>query len=184
MKKPSFEFISQLIFMTVGFSLLIAGLIKFAYNSYASLPISIPILIAAVGFILINQANAYFSLLQVLDGFNNILKEITKQQPKTSPQNIQDLYNLEIPEIKRITITDKTTPEELDEIKQQFPMLAKDIDDILNSEGLKLKPTEKIITTLTDEELEKILGLYIEDDNFEKAAEIRDEINKRKQNKL
>lgn len=95
------------------------------------------------------------------------------------------------PEVINIKITEETTPEEIEEIKKNFPPLANQIDDFLKHIVDETKGTlnhpfshlfsgkKKDIKEMTIEELKEELGESIKDEKFEKSIQIKEELKNR-----
>ena len=56
----------------------------------------------------------------------------------------------------------------------------KDVEKKERKKRRQQKPTKKSLESLSDDELEKLLNEVLEKENYEKAASIRDELNRRK----
>jgi protein-arginine kinase activator protein McsA len=80
-----------------------------------------------------------------------------------------------------ISINDETTPEQIDEIKKNHPQIAEQLDKILNGfmdviDSNSLHTND--IYKMSVQQLQKELQIAVDNNEFEKAAEIRDLLKK------
>jgi hypothetical protein len=182
MKKINTEFASHLILEIIAIGLVIAGTIIVIASLFGPLPTFRGVVLMISGTILLVQANLYFRLRDTID---TLLKFVEKVGSETSPQK---KVNATV-----IDINDETTPEEIDELKKQFPEIGEKIDAIVQSLKLinpkiglskfgkefKNNIDDKPIIFLTNEELEENLKKAIAEEQYEKALVIKNEIEKR-----
>jgi len=181
MKNFHFEFIAHLLLGVASIAFILVGVIILIVSFFAPLPMFNAVVLIGIGCTMFISVRLYFILRDVLDSVNEFLKQL---QSQNSPQN-------QTPR-EIISINENTTPEEIEELKKKHPMIANELDKILNnmakgenllegffdSKGLFKKT--KDIKEMTIVELKKALAKAVDDNEFEKAAQIRDEINSRK----
>lgn len=186
MKKIPVEFIIMLLCGILGGASAATGTIILIASIFTSLPTAIGFILLVMGIILMCVVRIYYMLLIVINKFSDTINILTKSVDKMasegiSPQMFSDLNpNIIAHEIK---IDDTTSPEEIENIKKKFPMLADGLDNILNKINPNFSTLPKAIELLSLTQLEKELKKAVGEDNFERATEIRNEINKRKQKK-
>ena len=200
MKKISKEFICQMFFGITGIALMVIGALMLIASLFGGdISLFNSIVLMALGAILFEGVTLYFIFYNFLESALKIIEERFKENKGTSPHihktnndifsNLGKMYNDENPNIRRITIDDNTTTEDLEKYKKEFPPLANYIDDILNlqKDSIKFSNIKNYYSSntledieLSNEELEDKLKLAIEENEFEKAAQIRDELLKRK----
>lgn len=180
MKKITFELISQILFGIAGVALMLGGAIMFIGSFFTNFSLSTSIIFMVLGAILFTGVKLYFMFLEVLTAANKQVDEINKG---ISPQNHNSRT---YPGVTNITIDENTTMEDIEEIKKKFPPLSNIIDNVIKNTGtidndaFYKETLPKHIELLSLKQLEKALEEAVENSEFEKAAEIRDEINKRK----
>jgi len=179
MKNFHFEFIAHLLLGIVSIAFILVGVIIFVASFFVPLPIFNAAVLIGIGCTMFISVRLYFILRDVLDSVNEFLKQL---QSQNSPQN-QAQKNMPN---KIISINENTTPEEIEELKKEYPMIANELDKILSSIGEEIfvsnglfKKT-KDIKEMTIVELKKALTIAVNNNEFEEAAQIRDEINSRK----
>lgn len=181
MKKINTEFASHLILEIIAIGLVIAGTIIVIASLFGSLPTFNGIMLIISGTILLVQANLYFRFRDTID---TLIEFIDKVNNKTSPQKKENPILFEFSNI--------STPEEIDELKKEFPEIGEKIDAIVQNLKLinpKIEPEilgnfkndidNKPIIFLTNEELEETLKKAIAEEQYEKARVIKNEIEKR-----
>jgi len=175
MKKINAEFLLQLIFGIIAIALMLGGAIMFVASFFTSLPIFNAIYFMALGAILYTGVRIYFMLLEVASSINNSSTQVNKSKAPF------DLLKSEV-----ININEDTTPEQLEEIKKKFPAIADQLDKIIDTFIDETKKNNgyfsesvKNINNMTIKQLQEELNLAVENNEFEKAAEIRDILKKR-----
>lgn len=184
MKKISAEFVLMMLCGALGITSALVGITCLIASIFTPLPVFNGFVLLIGGVILICVVRLYYVFLDVLNKTAEAIETISKIidiKTGTSPQMYPGTNsNIISHEIK---IDDTTSPEEIEDIKKKFPMLADGIDSILNKINPNLSPLPKAIELLSLAQLEKELKKAVGEDNFERATEIRNEINKRKQKK-
>lgn len=163
MKKNTPELFLQLFFGVVAIALMTGGAIMFVASFFSQISALTSILITCMGAILFNSVRLYLVFTSSLDKLNN----------KNPNKNITPPIKTEI-----ISINENTTPEQMNELKEKFPFIIDELEKILDNTNAN--PTKKSIETMTIKQLQDELHNAVENNEFEKAAEIRDEIKKRK----
>jgi protein-arginine kinase activator protein McsA len=182
MRKINLELIAQIIFGLLGFCLMLIGVIIIGASLIFTKPLLFEgVVLMSMGAILFTAVKVYFSLTSVLQSTSAIIEKIIKQNQQFSPH--QDSI------VKEIVITEDTTPEEISQLKKEYPALSNSIDDMIRQIKHPNFPqhhkqsstiTAKDIITMTTSQLEIELQSAIANDLFETAAIIRDELKKRK----
>ena len=179
MKNISKETITQVLFMCFGTALMLWGLIIFVASFFTPMSVYTSVVYVALGVLIFNSAKLYFMFLHVLKTADDLIEKINSARAEVdkTTTTLEDWTN-DISKVApiEIHIDDSTTPEEIENMKNRFPMLSNVIDNIIN----QVKPIAKTNSELSLKELEKNLKSAIDNNEFEKAAEIRDEIAKRK----
>ena len=178
MKKISAEFVLMMLCGFLGGTSAMAGIIYLITSAFTPLPVFNGFMLLIGGIILICIIRIYYVFIDILNKITGVIETVAKilnTKERTSPQMFPDIIAHEI------KIDDTTSPEEIEEIKKKFPMLADGLDNILNKINPNLSPLPKPIELLSLSQLEKELKKAVGEDNFERATEIRNEINKRKQ---
>lgn len=186
MKKISLDLVIQIIIGIAGIGLALAGAIVLVASFFTPLPIFKAIALMALGVMLFNSSRLYFIFLENLNFTTELIKKITQAN---SPSNPDCFYppdkktRRNHPEFIEIKISDETTPEEIEEMKRKWPHMAEHIDMIMGM-SKQIHPGgdkfPKRISLLSNTQLEQELKNAVENNEFELAAEIRDEIKKRK----
>ena len=166
MKEVATPIFKILIFIAAT-ALVVFGFIKLAVAIYFSLPIAEPIMLTVLGFILIELNLLRTEVYTVIKYFAQTVELITKAREDYAA-NTGDTSAI------LVSFGPNTPPEELKSIKEKYPFLSNEIDRIVNM------TKKKTLAELSMEELIKKRDKAIENNDFEKAAEIRDEINRRK----
>jgi hypothetical protein len=173
MKKVNSEFIAQLLFGIAGVALMIIGAILLVAHFFIpSIVLFEAAVYLALGAILYLGVRLYFMFLEAISTATNVLDKMNaNRNGRIYPEMNAGMVNT-------ITITDQTTPEEIEELKRKFPMFAESFDNILKSNPVYNKEVDTKELSIT--QLETALQIAIDNNEFEKAAEIRDEISRRK----
>jgi hypothetical protein len=191
MKKISTEFVMHMFFAVLGALLFFAGL------TCIGITIALPtlalkfegIVILSLGAILLTVTKIYFSFLKVMELAATAIEKMNEIRPpapqeETTEENIEDILtgifngkDLDMKDIKvhKIVIDENTSREDIEKIRQSFFGNLEDIEEI-NS----IIPSDLSLASLPA--LEKYLESAVESNEYETAALIRDEINKRKEN--
>ena len=128
-----------------------------------------------IGALLFVAIRIYFMFTEVLESVTEVLNKINNA---SSPQKQEQFSPNTF--FNKIVINEDTSPQEIEEIKKKFPMFADQIDKIINLGKESDLSNISNIKYLTLSELEKALQRAIDNNEFEKAAKIRDEIKSRK----
>lgn len=191
MKKVNSEFLIQLFLGVVGFALMIVGIIVFGASFFKTTPFvnyMNGIVIGALGAILFSCVKIYFMFLETITIATDGLKQMSTAAA-TSPQSQYNgrTYTTQPGgmSLNQITIDENTSLEEIELLKKQFPMFADSIEEavanIICKPSIKKEgPLPKTMELLSLPQLEAALKKAVDSGEYEKAAEIRDEINKRK----
>lgn len=175
MRKIPSDIIFQLIFGIASIALLLAGAITFIASFFQPFPVINSIILLGLGTIIFMGNRLYNSFTDVL---HMMTKTIERIQQASSPQTHPPMVAHEL------IIDEDTPPEEIERIKKTFPLFASEIDKMLSQSkqgGHKFSTNlPSVISLLSLTQLDEELKKAIEEDNFERAAEIKNEINKRK----
>jgi predicted transcriptional regulator len=175
MKKINFEILLQFSLIIIGAAMMLIGL-EFVILKFLGHPHSLfkSISFFALGGILVTASRLYFMFLETLSLATKSI-EMHKQNLQSQEMKVSG------PFVEEIIITDETSEEEIEALRKKFPMLNDSIDTILKQIGREvISKLPKDINLFTVQQLEEELKKAIANDNFEKAAEIRNELNKRK----
>ena len=166
--KNNAEAYTQFIFSILSILIIIFGVILFIL-SFMTPTVSIinAILIFSGGAILFNSVKLYYSFLEVISRFTELIESLTKNTPTNQG------------DVQIIKLDDNLSSEQIEDLKTKFPLFADKIETVINSIIPKTKKSLSI-QEMSIEQLSIELQKNIEENKFEKAAEIRDEINKRK----
>jgi len=168
MKKLNAEFFLQLILGIASIALMIGGTIMFVTSLFTPLSTFNAIMLMAAGAILYTGVRIYFMFLETTSSIKDYVKGISSQ---IGTNNLTpELLKSEV-----ININEDTTPEQLDEIKKKFPMIADQLNTIINSFG----DNAKNVQNMSVQQLQKELQEAVDNNEFEKAAEIRDILKKK-----
>lgn len=195
MKKNSTGIIVQVLFGILALALLIIGTIMFVSSFFIpSISLFNSITIIALGAILFFTIRMCFMFKDIVELMTTYLKEIKlenspytyKDKSRTSP-----LFNFDDNTVNKIMINADMSKEEIDELKEQYPLYSSIIENIIeqmkhHSPNFTRDCSSSVshnYSKFTIEELTKKLNEAVELDKFEIAAEIRNEINKRKESK-
>lgn len=147
------------------------------------------IVILSLGAILLTVTKIYFTFLKVMELAATAIEKMNEIRPpapqeKTTEENIEDILtdifngkDLDMKDIKvqKIVIDENTSREDIEKIRQSFFGNIEDIE-----EDNSIIPSDLSLVSLP--RLEKLLEISVENYEYENAAKIRDEINKRKEN--
>ena len=169
MKKLNAEFFLQLTFGVASISLMIGGIVMIVASFFYPLSTINSVIITASGAILYTGVRIYFMLLEI----NDYVKDIPPQtgNNKFTP----DLLKPD----EVIRINEDITPEQLEEIKKNFPMIADQLDYIVDGFNDFHKKSVKSIHKMSIQQLKEELQKAVDNNEFEKAAEIRDVLKKK-----
>ena len=176
MKKTEFLLIN--LFGVFSVCLIVVGIISFVASLFVpSIPTFQSIELIFFGVITHLMIRLYFTVDKL---FENSLapteKFIKKQEERNSP------LNPELIKTSVISINEETTPEQIEEIKKKHPQIAEQLDKLLNGfmdiTGSN-SPHAKDIYKMSVQQLQKELEKAVENNEFERAAEIRDLLKKR-----
>ena len=188
MKKFSLQYIIQAIFTVVSAVLIVSGIIML-FNGIAllaPLPIFNAIVFIALGAILFTTTKLSFLFTLILkhmkatfDGMSDILDiQLEGQKSGHVPNN----------NVQTIIINEDTTPEDLDELKKKNPVIAKELDELMQSitspqffmnKFGHIATPKKEIKDMDTKDLKKELQSCVDNSDFERAALIRDELKGR-----
>jgi len=193
-KNPNyiFDFMTGIFCGLLALGLTIAGLIIIVASFFTALPIFNGVVLLSLGVVIYLGIRIIYVNQEVITALANFVESLPNLLSGTSPQKNKPIAINNSDEFSTlINITQDTTPEEIEEIKKKFPMFADNLDSIIKTfkspqweKSFDLKEWHKKQTDLSRlslEELNVALNNSLDKDEFEKAAEIRDEINKRKQ---
>ena len=178
MEKNKTEFLLNIFFGVFSICLIVVGAISFTASLLEpSLPTFQSIELILFGVIIYTIVKLIFTVDKL---FENSLastdKFIKENEQGNSPQN-PDLIKTSV-----ISISDETTPEQIEKIKKEHPQIAEHLDklfggfmDAMNSNS----PHAKDIYKMSTQQLQNELQIAIDNNEFEKAAEIRDLLKKR-----
>ncbi len=194
------SFICQILFGIAGIALMVIGALMFIASFFGDISLLNSIVLMALGAILFEGVTLYSVFSDFLESALKMLEERFKENKDTSPHmhraynplsNLGKMYG-GAPNVREIIIDNNTTPEELEKYRKEFPTLSSYIDYISSLQREAGNPNFKTYYSnntfnnkledidFSDEELEDKLKLAIEENEFEKAAQIRDELKKRK----
>jgi cysteinyl-tRNA synthetase len=178
MEKNKTEFLLNILFGVFSICLIVVGAISFVASLLEpSLPTFQSIELILFGVIIYTIVKLIFTVDKL---FENSLastdKFIKENEQGNSPQN-PDLIKTSV-----ISISDETTPEQIEEIKKKHPQIAEQLDKLLN--GFKdtigsNSPHAKDIYKMSIQQLQRELEKAVENNEFERAAEIRDLLKKK-----
>lgn len=182
MKKFDTEFLMHLLAGVASIALMLIGLIMLVASFFTPLSTFNAVMLLAMGIIMSVVVKLYFMFREVLQKVSDLLS-------KYSSLFSQDMKSPISSEV--ITINENTTPEEIEELKKKHPMVSAELDKILQRMGINegmsgfmssmgLSNEKKDIANMSIPELEKALEKAVNENEFETAAEIRDEIKRRK----
>jgi UvrB/uvrC motif. len=183
MKKVGLDFIGQLIFALAGIVLMLGGAVIFVASFFTIMSVVTGIFLMALGAILFNSVRLYFMFLETIEIATAAINSSTKFHTGLRPGN-------EVA-VQEIIINSDTPPEEIIELKNKFPMLSKNIDDMIMQMHGKDKLEnffankgifKKDVKELSISQLEEAIKIAISNEDYEKAANYRNEINSRKNN--
>lgn len=172
---------SDILFFTLGGALgmgvSLAGAIFIIASFLTPLPIFQGIMLLTAGVVLIIVSRIYSTVFSMMEKLEKTISNISGLNPKDMSVSPQD-SSIFVHEIK---IDEETTEEEIQDIKKKFPFFSKELDGVLKT----FRPADSTallnkLELLSLPQLEKELGKAVENDNFERAAEIKNEINSRK----
>ncbi len=186
MKKFNIEYLSLFTFGLFAIALITKGVVDFAGALMVSLPIYQAVIYIALGAILFTVVKAFFALSKLVSILSKTVENITSFRQTTPTIDFGTSITPEGGSPIMLKIDATTPPEEIEKLKQQFPMLSKTFDLLCeqsktfgNLEHPGAIPKEKDITKITLVQLEGYLNKAVEENDFEKAAKIRDEIKNR-----
>ena len=206
--KKSKEFLTFFLLGIAGISMAICGVLTLSAALISqSLPILPGIYLMALGAIMYIGSKLYFMFLDNLESTANLLlkigQELNNKNTISPPPNYKTWESNQTGDINNniiyseVLINENTTPEELDKLKEEFPMIADKIDQIFHSliQGDVDENFDKNIQNIISrndsgftnvsiknmslKELQEELKIATEKELFERAAQIRDEINNR-----
>jgi hypothetical protein len=198
MKKISGDVIAHLLFGVAAIGLLIGGAIMLIASFFTALPIFNAFIVLTLGAILYVGVRLYFVFGDVLESITKLIEissspqinkngRIYKNGLLTKQMGFGDLPTHDLSKIPHpapglideILIDENTTPEEIENIKKKYPGFSHAIDEILEKVGGISRTSTLPLSSLSSFKLEKLLQEAIDKNDFERAAEIRDEINRR-----
>ena len=179
-EKPKFKVKPLALTFVFLFSiaLIVYGVIKFAIAAYNSTPKFESIIVIALGIILAGVVDMIMQFDYVIETFSSLITKVVDTTDKTI-QNNGRIYHPQNLFTKEIIINAENSQEELQRLKEQNPILAAELEKILGTLAEPKQPKEEVLQNLSIEQLTKKLDKAVENSDFEKAAEIRDEIAKR-----
>lgn len=183
MKKTEFLLIN--LFGVFSVCLIVVGAISFVASLFVpTISTMDSVWLMAFGALTFLMVRLYFTVDKLFENAlapaDKIIKEaekfIKKQEEGNSPLN-PDLIKTSV-----ISINEETTPEQIEEIKKKHPQIAEQLDKLLSGfmdiTGSN-SPHAKDIYKMSVQQLQKELEKAVENNEFEKAAEIRDLLKKR-----
>lgn len=180
MEKNKTEFLLNILFGVFSICLIVVGAISFVASLLVpTLPTFHSIELILFGVIIYTTVKLIFTVDKLFENSLSYADKLSKKYEKgNSPSNTDtDLIKTSV-----ISISDETTPEQIEEIKKKHPQIAEQLDKLLNgfmdtigSNSPHAKDTYKMSIQQLQRELEKA----VENNEFERAAEIRDLLKKR-----
>jgi hypothetical protein len=204
MKKITPTVILYLLTGIAGIGLIIAGFVYLIALLFVPLPIINGIILLALGagllsvfknyLILVNMRNDLEEMLKKVDNAITSIKSNLSPQNGTSPHNIppnnypfntieslyKDLFGDDFKGLKKniITISENTTPEEIQKLKESLPGFDEQINNLIKK--VRTTSDKTPLANMSLKELNDELSNAIMEDKFEEASKIKDEIEKRK----
>lgn len=192
--KKNINIIANLLFDITSKVIILGGVIMLVSSFFITVSTFQATIIVVLGLIMHGITSMHNKYLEMINLLAAVLEKANNQKTENNVS------------VEEILITNKTTPEELNKIKEKYPELKDKLDDLLNDiekgdiikntidyyvkgednldkflEELEYKMIDfKIIKKDNIQKLEEELKKAIENDEFEIAAEIRDKINKLK----
>jgi len=178
MEKNKTEFLLNILFGVFSICLIVVGAISFVASLLVpTLPTFHSIELILFGVIIYTIVKLIFTVDKL---FENSLastdKFIEEHEQGNSPQN-PDLIKTSV-----ISISDETTPEQIEKIKKEHPQIAEQLDKLLNGFMDTIgsnSPHAIDIYKMSIQQLQRELEKAVENNEFERAAEIRDLLKKR-----
>lgn len=187
MKKVNLEFITQLLLGLGGIALMVVGAIMFIGHFFQpDISLFQAEVITALGAILFSSVGLYFKFLEIVNVASDGIEKITKA---TETYKVHDdrvsAHSDYFPslDIQKIIINEDTTPEEIEDLKKHFPGIENQLGgllDLAKGKQSKTKAVPTAIEMMTISQLEQELKNAISLEDYKHAANIKNEINKRK----
>lgn len=162
----------HLLFIVCGIALMLAGATLIILKPFGFPYLFEGVMAFFVGGIAIYVAKFQMMMFEAIDGFTNIISGIAKKASQAPPMFGGGMMNPN--NTMRIEIDENTSPEELEALKEKFPFMAGVIESMTKTFH------KKDLSSMSLIQLERELREAIDSDNYEKAAVLRDLINKKK----
>lgn len=180
MKKT--EFLLTILFGVFSICLIVVGAISFVASLFnPALPTFQSIELIFFGVITYTVVRLIFTVDKLFENsLSSADKLIKKYEKGNSPSNTDT--NPDLIKTSVISINDETTPEQIEEIKKKHPQIAEQLDKLLNGFMDTIgsnSPHAKDIYKMSIQQLQRELEKAVENNEFERAAEIRDLLKKR-----
>jgi hypothetical protein len=172
-KKENIQFspILHILFVVCGTGLMISGAVLIALKLFGFPFLFEGVMAFFMGGISLYVAKFQLALDIIVEKFTEMIEAMDKKV--TSPHPTFGGY-FGTPNAMKVEIDEHTSPEKIAELKKNFPFMGGILDAMSQS-------FKKDFGSMTIAELEKELKQAIEADEYEKAAVLKDAINKKKQ---
>ncbi len=167
--------LAAIAFMLIGIIMLVASFFTPVSITNASILIALGLILSVAMATIFKLDATINALVEYLEALKSI----------KFPYSSADNSNLSPAEgIQKIIITPETTQEEIDEITKRFPGLKDTLENLMGNEDIEamsgeLSTADYNLNSYSIEELQTELQIAVNKNEFERAAEIRDEINSR-----
>jgi len=178
--KISFEPFFHLLFLLGGGILVFAGLVLIVLKAFGYPMLFEGIVTFVLGAMCVYIVKLQSVFLQVVETFSDVLDTANKEMINNN-QRIYHPTNFSDGIMQTVNISDEMSPEQLEKMKEQFPHLEGLIDTVMDMSNKKIASPVKTInlSSLSVSQLEVLQKKAVEEENFERAMEIKKEIDKR-----